>query len=105
MTTFEDREKAFEAKFARDEDLRFRSTARRNKLAGLWAAGLLGLSGDAAEEYARAVVKADFQQPGDADVVAKLAGDLAGKATPAEIEAKLLELMPAAVRQIEAGVK
>ncbi len=79
MTTFEEREKAFEAKYKRDQELRFKVGARRNKLLGLWAAQLMGLSGDAAQGYAREVVAADFQRPGDQDVVEKIIQDLAGK--------------------------
>ncbi|MBM3611624.1 MAG: DUF1476 domain-containing protein [Alphaproteobacteria bacterium] len=103
MTSFEDRERAAEAKFALDSETQFRVTARRNKLAGLWAAGLMGKTGDAAETYARKVIRADFEEAGDDDVVRKLAGDLGGKATEAEIRARLVELEAEARRQILAG--
>jgi len=103
MTSFEDRERAAEAKFALDSETQFRVTARRNKLAGLWAAGLMGKTGDAAETYAREVIRADFEEAGDDDVVRKLAGDLGGKATEAEIRARLVELEAEARRQILAG--
>ena len=76
MTTFDNREQAFEAKFARDEDMAFRVIARRNKLVGQWAAGLMKLTAEEAEGYARAVVQADFEVVGDEDVVRKVTGDL-----------------------------
>ena len=103
MTSFDDRERAAEAKFALDSETQFRVTARRNKLAGLWAAQMLGKSGDAAETYAREVIRADFEEAGDDDVVRKLAGDLGGKASEAEIRARLVELEAEARRQILAG--
>jgi hypothetical protein len=74
MTTFDDREKGFERKFAMDEEQEFRATARRNRLLGEWAAGLMGL--ETPEEYVKAVVKSDFEQPGDEDVLRKVFGDL-----------------------------
>ena len=76
MTTFDDRERAFETKFARDEDMAFRVTARRNKLVGHWAADLMKLTAEEAEGYARAVVQADLEEAGDEDVVRKIMGDL-----------------------------
>jgi hypothetical protein len=80
MRSFEDRQKGFEAEFQRNQELQFRVTARRNKLFGLWAAEKLGLqAGDAAEAYARAVVDADFEKPGDSDVIEKVQKDLAAK--------------------------
>lgn len=100
MTTFDDRESAFENKFAHDADMQFRAEARRNKLAGLWAAGLLGKSGDAAAEYAMTVVHADFEEAGNEDVVRKLAADLGDRATVDQIRAKLAELMPVAKAQL-----
>ncbi|WP_126976614.1 DUF1476 domain-containing protein [Frigidibacter oleivorans] len=100
MTTFDDRERAFETKFAHDAEMQFRAEARRNKLTGLWAAGLLGKSGDDAAAYAAEVVKADFQEAGDADVVRKLAADLDGKADEATIRAKLAEMMVEAKSQL-----
>lgn len=75
MTTFDDRENKFEKAFAHDESLRFRAEARRNKLLGLWAAGLLGKEGEAAQEYAKEVVKADLEEAGDEDVFRKIRGD------------------------------
>lgn len=74
--TFKDREEAFESKFKHDEDLRFRTIARRNKLLGLWVAEQLGLTGEEANHYARTVVQADMQMPGDDDVIGKIKGDL-----------------------------
>lgn len=76
MTMFDDREKAFEAKFAHDAEKEFRITARRNRLVGLWAAERLGLTEAEAEAYAKSVVQADFEETGDEDVIRKLIGDL-----------------------------
>lgn len=76
MTTFDDRERAFETKFARDEEMAFRITARRNRLVGTWAAGLMGLTPEETDAYAKAVVQAEFEESGDEDVVRKLVGDL-----------------------------
>ena len=76
MTQFDDRERAFEAKFARDEEMQFRIIARRNRLLGEWAARLMGLSEVEAESYAKDVVRADFEEAGDEDVIRKLLGDL-----------------------------
>ncbi len=76
MTTFEDRERAFESKFARDEEVAFRITARRNRLTAQWAAELMGLTPAETDAYAKAVVQADFEEAGDEDVVRKLFGDL-----------------------------
>jgi hypothetical protein len=76
MTTFDDRERAFETKFAHDEEMKFRVIARRNKLLGLWAAKLMGLSEVEAEGYAKDVIRADFEEAGDEDVIRKLLGDL-----------------------------
>lgn len=79
MAQFEDRKKAFENKFAHDEELRFKATARRDKLLGLWAAELLGLGGDAARDYAQAVIKADLEEAGEEDVFRKLRKDFDAK--------------------------
>ena len=84
MTTFNDREKSFEKKFEKDQELQFKVNARRNKLLGLWAAGLMGKSGADAEAYAKEVVLADFEKPGDSDVMAKLVKDLAAAGKPTE---------------------
>jgi hypothetical protein len=100
MPTFDDRERAFEKKYAQDEEMAFRAVARRNKLLGLWAAGLLGKSGDDANAYAMEVVRADFEEAGDADVVRKLVTDLGDKSHEAEIEAKMAEFLAAAKGQL-----
>ncbi len=104
MTTFDDREHAFEAKFAHDEEMNFKAIARRNKLVGLWAAGLLGKTGEAATEYAKSVVLADFEEAGHEDVVRKLAADLGDKSDAATIRAKMDELLPQAKAQIMSEV-
>ena len=78
MTNFEDRERAFEAKFAHDEEMQFRITARRNRLLGEWAATKMGLNAAETDAYAKAVVQADFEEAGDEDVIRKLVGDLTG---------------------------
>jgi hypothetical protein len=104
MTTFEDREKGFERKFAHDEELKFKATARRNKLLGLWAAEKLGLSGDEAQSYAREVVKADLAEPGEEDVFRKVRGDFDSKGvnqSDHQIRRMMGELMAEAVHQIE----
>jgi hypothetical protein len=75
MTLYDDRKNAFESRFAHDEELRFKATARRNKLLGLWAAELLGKSGDEAMSYAQAVVRADFEEAGEEDVFRKVRAD------------------------------
>jgi hypothetical protein len=103
MTDFKDRETAFETKFARDEDMQFRITARRNKLIGLWAAGQMGLTEAEAGPYATSVVQADFEEAGDEDVVRKLVGDMtaAGVDTnAAAITAMLAEKTVEARRQL-----
>ncbi len=100
MTSFDDREKAFETKFAHDAEMQFRAEARCNKLVGLWAAELLGKTGEAAADYAMTVVSADFEEAGHEDVVRKVAADLEGKATPETIRAKLAELLPVAKAQL-----
>lgn len=76
MTTFDDRERAFETKFARDEEMQFRLTARRNKLLGQWAAAKMNLTPEETDAYSKAVVQADFEEAGDEDVIRKLVGDL-----------------------------
>lgn len=76
MTTFDDRERAFETKFAHDEELRFRVIARRNRLFGQWAAKLMGLSEAEADAYAKDVIRSDFEEAGDEDVIRKVLGDL-----------------------------
>jgi hypothetical protein len=78
MTTFDDRERAFEAKFTHDEDMKFRVIARRNRLLGQWAAAKMGLSEAETDAYAKDVIRADFEEAGDEDVIRKLLGDLTG---------------------------
>jgi hypothetical protein len=107
MTTFDKREEGFEKKFALDEELKFKAEARRDKLLGLWVAEKLGLSVEAANDYARTVVAADFLAPGDADVVRKVMDDLAAKGvtiTEQEVRAKMDELMAQAIIQVKAGI-
>jgi len=99
-TSFDKREEGFEKKFAHDEELRFKAMARRNKLLGLWAAGLLGKSGAEAEAYAKEVVLADFEEAGDNDVVRKVTKDLAGKATEQQIRAQMSEFLSQSVAEI-----
>lgn len=104
MVSMNDREKAFENKYAHDQDKKFRVIARRNKLLGQWAAGLLGKAD--VDAYAKEVIAADFEEAGDEDVIRKVAGDFqaAGVAAgDAEIRAKLSELLPVAMEQIEAS--
>lgn len=103
MSSFDKRQEGFEKKFALDEEQKFKAEARRNKLLGLWAAEKLGKTGDEAAAYAKEVVSADFEEAGDADVLRKVATDLAGKATEQEIRAKMDELVAIAVAQIKAG--
>jgi hypothetical protein len=107
MTTFDKREEGFEKKFAHDEELRFKATARRNKHLGLWAAQKLGLAGAEAEAYAKAVVIADFDTPGEDDVFRKLRADFDAKGLRAvsdqEIRRTMDELLGKAVDEIKAG--
>ncbi|WP_394197977.1 DUF1476 domain-containing protein [Litoreibacter albidus] len=100
MTTFDDRENAFESKFAHDAEMQFKAEARRNKLLGLWAADLMGKSGDDAAAYAKEVVRADFEEAGDEDVYRKVAGDVGDKADEATIRAKMAEFMAEAKSQL-----
>ena len=100
MTAFEDRENAFENKFAHDAEMQFKADARRNKLLGLWVAEVLGLSQDEAEAYAKDVVKSDFEEAGHEDVYRKVAGDLGDKASETVIREKMAELMATAKAQL-----
>lgn len=102
MTQFDDRERAFEAKFAHDQDVQFRIVARRNRLLGQWAAERMGLTPEETDAYAKSVVQADFEEVGDEDVVRKLTGDLTAanvEVTDAEIRAALESAMVEARRQ------
>jgi len=101
VTTFDKREEGFEKKFAHDEELKFKAFARRNKMLGLWAAGLLGKSGPDAEAYAKEIVIAELAEHGDDDVVARLTADLAGKATEQQIRKQMSELLTQAVAQVK----
>ena len=106
MTTFDQRKDAYETKFARDEELKFKSIARRNKLLGLWAAELLGKTGEAANDYAKTVVAADFEEAGDDDVFRKIRADFdAGGVAQSDHQARrtMDELTATAVAQSEAG--
>lgn len=100
MSTFDDRKRAQESKFALDAELRFKAEARRNRLLGEWAAGLLGKTGDDARTYALTIVSSDFDEPGEEDVFRKISADLNGKADEATIRAKMAELRDEARRQV-----
>ena len=103
MATFDNREKAFEKKFEHDQQLQFRAEVRRNKLMGLWAAGLMGLTGADAEAYAREVIDADFEEPGPEDVIRKIKGDFEAKGVDKsdhQIRRQLDECMDVAREQI-----
>ena len=100
MSSFDDRENAFENKFAHDAEMQFKAEARRNKLLGLWAAELMGKTGDDADAYAKEVIKADFEEAGDEDVYRKVAGDLGDKADEATIRAKMVSCMADAKAQL-----
>jgi hypothetical protein len=103
MTTFNDRERGFESKFAHDQEMMFRITARRNRLLGAWAAKLMGLTSEEADAYGKAVVQADFEEAGDEDVIRKLLGDLTSAGVEideAYIRAELSEKMVEARRQL-----
>jgi hypothetical protein len=100
MTSMKDRERAFENKIAHDAEMLFKAEARRNKLLGFWAAGLLGKTGDAAAEYAKQVVKADFEEPGHEDVFRKVAGDLGDRADEATVRQQMAALMAEAKSQV-----
>lgn len=104
MVEFNEREKAFEAKFKLDEELRFKATARRNRLLGVWAAEQMGLNESEAEAYAKEVVKADFEEPGDDDVLQKVLTDLQGKGVETSdrlVRKQMDELMGVAVEQVQ----
>ncbi len=100
MTTFDERENAFEAKFAHDEEMQFKAQARCNKLLGLWAAAKLGKTGSDANDYAKTVVIADMEEAGHEDVVRKVSADLGSLSSDDEIRAKMAELLPEAKAQV-----
>lgn len=104
MTTLDDREKSFEKKFANDEEREFRAAARRNRMLGEWAAGLMGLEN--VRDYAAAVVRSDFEQPGDDDVLRKVTQDLAGSGVmvrEGEVRAKMDEFLAIAREQVHSA--
>lgn len=104
MSGLDDREKGFENKYAHDQEIEFKATARRNKLLGLWAAGLMGLEGDAAAEYAKSVIVADFEEAGDEDVFRKVRGDFDAKGVDLSdhlLRKQMDELMSQARLQIQ----
>jgi len=108
MTTFDDREKAHEGKFSHDMELQFKARARKNKMLGLWAAGLMAKSGADAEAYAREIVMADFEKPGDHDVIHTLVRDLAAAGKPTDenaIRKQGERFLVEATRQVMAEVK
>ncbi|WP_208347655.1 DUF1476 domain-containing protein [Pseudaestuariivita rosea] len=100
MTTFDDRESAFENKFAHDAEMQFKAEMRRNKLLALWAADLMGKTGDDAQAYVMEIVKADLEEAGDEDVYRKVSGDLGSLADETTIRTKMAKLMAEAKGQI-----
>ena len=102
MNTFNDRKKAFESKYANDEEMQFKVMAKRNKFVGLWAAELLGKSGDDAENYAKEVIKSDMEEAGDEDVVRKVQSDLGSLAFDQEIRIKIKECYGKALNDLAA---
>ncbi len=105
MSGFDERKKGFEAKWAHDEELRFKVMARRNKLLGLWVAGQKGLSGAAADAYAKEVVAADFEEPGDEDVFRKVRADLPASVSDRTIRRTMEELIQTAADQVQKEIK
>ena len=106
MTTFDDRQKGFESKFALDQEQEFKAMARRNRKLGEWAADKMGLQGERRDEYARAVVKSDFEQPGDEDVFRKVMQDLQGSGLgvrESELRSKMDELLAQARDEVRSG--
>ena len=100
MSTFDERENAFENKLAHDAELQFKADARRNKLLGLWVAEQLGKSGSEAADYAKEVVKSDFEEAGHEDVFRKVSADLGDKADETTVRAKMSEFMEMAKQQL-----
>ncbi len=108
MATFDEREKGFEKKFEKDQELQFKAQARRNRLLGQWAAELMGLKGEAADAYAKDVVKADFEKPGEDDVFDKIMGDFKAKGVAQsehQVRRKMDELLGVAKHQLMTEVK
>ncbi|MDA9019645.1 DUF1476 domain-containing protein [Flavimaricola sp.] len=100
MSTFDERENAFESKFAHDAEMQFKAEARRNKLLGLWAAELMGKTGDEAAAYAAEVIRSDFEEAGDEDVFRKVAGDLGDRADEQTIRTQMAALLIEAKAQL-----
>ena len=100
MSTFDERENAFESKFAHDAEMQFKAEARRNKLLGLWAAELMGKTGDEAAAYATEVIRSDFEEAGDEDVFRKVSGDLGNRADEQTIRTQMAALMIEAKAQL-----
>ncbi|MGE0698330.1 MAG: DUF1476 domain-containing protein [Hyphomicrobiaceae bacterium] len=108
MTTFDDREKSFEKKFAHDQDLRFKAESRRNKMIAEWAGTKMGITGAALDDYVKAVRRADLAEKGDDDVIRKIAKDLADKGVAvgdAEIRRQMGEFLAKAVADIEGSAR
>ena len=106
MSTFDDRERQFEAKYSRDQELQFKVMVRRNRLLGQWAADRMQLTGDARDAYAKEVVSSDFDRPGDDDVLQKVLADLSAKGDAAdarELRRKMDELLVVAKKQLMEG--
>jgi hypothetical protein len=106
MTTFDDRERAFEKKFELDQEQEFKATVRRNRALGRWAAALMGLEGKHVDDYAAAVVKSDFELPGDEDVLRKVFEDLKGSGvsvTEGDVRMRMAELLAQAREDVKAG--
>jgi hypothetical protein len=102
---FKDREKGFESKFAHDQEIQFKIMNRRNRLLGLWAAEQMGKSGDAAAAYAKEVVAADFEEPGDEDVFRKVRKDLPATVTDQTIRTQMSHLLDTAAQQVQTEAK
>lgn len=108
MTIFDERESSFEKKFKHDKELEFKSVARRNKLLGRWAAEQMGLSGAVAEDYAKSVVLADFDRPGEDDVLKKIMGDFQSKGiavSELQVRKRMAELLESARKQVLSEAK
>lgn len=103
MSSFNERERAFENKFAHDAEMQFKAVARRNKRLGLWAADLLGKTGEEAEAYALEVIRADFQEAGHEDVVRKVVGDLGARADEATVRARMEQFLAEAKAELMQG--
>ncbi len=103
MSTFDERGRGYESKFALDQDQEFRAQARRNRWLGEWAGAILGKSGDELAAYAREIVKADFQEAGDDDVARRVEADLQGRPEAAQVRARMAELLARARQEVAAG--